>query len=71
MEFKVGDIVYTDDTMVIQNCGGIHKYPAVIWKIDDDIIGLRYFNFTYEGSQFHGTEAKYLRHVPALIKELI
>ena len=74
MEFKVGDIVYSDDPAIIENGEGIHKYHAVIWEIHPTIENyakLRYPNYAYRGYQYHGSDIKYLRHVPTLIKELL
>jgi hypothetical protein len=73
MEFKVGDIVYTDDPMIVDNCGGIHKYPAVIWKLESSVItvALRFPNFTYRNQEYHGSDIRYLKHVPTLLKELL
>lgn len=74
MDFKVGDLVYTDDPIIVANCEGMHNMPAIIWSMSArtaDDVALRYPHYLYYADQYHGSGIKYLRHVPSLIKELL
>jgi hypothetical protein len=71
MLFKVGDLVYSNDPTIQENCPEVAKEWAIVWQVDDDrYLRLRYPSYAYYYEQYHGSQARYCIHASELMKEL-
>ncbi len=70
MLFKVGDLVYSNDPTIQENCPEVAKEWAIVWQVEESYLRLRYPNYTYNYEQYHGCHPRYCIHASELMKEL-
>jgi hypothetical protein len=71
-KIQVGDIVYSMDEIIKDNCPDLYGKPAIVWEIHKNEARLRFFDFGYyyEGS-YHGVRLSTCKKVPKVIELLV
>jgi hypothetical protein len=69
---QVGDIVYTNDALIEQNCPELCKKPAIVWSINEKQARLRFFDYKYVNPlSYHGVDVSSCVKAPSVIEVLL